>query len=168
MAKLKVYDICMDKRKVYIETSVISYLNSRPSKNPITFGRQQLTSEWWTERSSLFDILVSELVFQEASAGDGEAAQKRLQFLEPIPSLEISEDAITLSERLVTDGPLPKEYSEDALHIAVCAVNGIDFLLTWNCKHLANAMHRQQIEAIVEIHGYSCPVICTPAELMEE
>ena len=158
----------MEKQKVYIETSVVSYLNARPSKNPITFGRQQLTHEWWKGRRVSFDVVVSELVFQEASAGDGEAAQKRLHFLEPLPSLKISEDAILLSEKLISNGPIPNEYGEDALHIAVCAVNGIDFLLTWNCKHLANAMHRQEIEKLVEIHGYACPVICTPAELMEE
>lgn len=118
----------MEKQKVYIETSVVSYLNARSSKNPIIFGRQQLTHEWWNGRRVFFDVVVSELVFQEASAGDG----------------------------------------EDALHIAVCAVNGIDFFLTWNCKHLANAIHRQEIEKLVEMHGYACPVICTPAELMEE
>ncbi len=162
------YDDRMEKQKVYIETSIVSYLNSRPSKNPITFGRQQLTHEWWKNRSASFDVVVSELVFQEASAGDGEAAQKRINFLDPIPSLAISENAIILSEKLIFGGPLPKEYSEDALHIALCAVNGIDFLLTWNCKHLANAMHRQEIERLVEMNGYACPVICTPAELMEE
>ena len=162
------YDNRMEKLKVYIETSVISYLTARPSKNPIIFGRQELTREWWDDRSASFEMIVSELVFLEASAGDGKAAQKRLQLLSLIPSLKISEDAVFLSEKLISDGPLPKEYGEDALHIAVCAVNGIDFLLTWNCKHLANAIHRQQIEAIVEINGSSCPVICTPAELMEE
>ena len=158
----------MEKQKVYIETSVVSYLNARPSKNPITFGRQQLTHEWWKTRRLLFDIVVSELVFQEASAGDGAAAQKRLLFIEPILSLKISEDAIILSEKIIANGSIPKEYGEDALHIAVCAVNGIDFLLTWNCKHLANAMHRQEIENLVDMHGYACPVICTPADLMEE
>jgi len=158
----------MEKQKIYIETSVVSYLNSRPSKNPITFGRQQLTHKWWKARRVSFEVVVSELVFQEASAGDGDAAKKRLRFLESIPSLKISEDAILLSEKLISNGPIPNEYGEDALHIAVCAVNGIDFLLTWNCKHLANAMHRQEIEKLVETHGYACPVICTPAELMEE
>jgi len=115
-----------------------------------------------------FDIVVSELVFQEASAGDIIVAQKRLDFLKPIPSLKIAENAIRLSEKLISDGPIPKEFGEYAVHITVCAVNGVDYLLTWNCKHLANAMHRHEIERIVEAYGYTCPVICTPAELMEE
>ncbi len=146
-----------------VSTAHVQAFNIGPLK-----GRQQLTQHWWKDRSLSFDIVVSELVFQEATAGDMMAAQKRLDFLEPIPSLKIAENAIQLSEKLISDGPIPKEFGEDALHIAVCAVNGVDFLLTWNCKHLANAMHRHEIERIVEVHGYACPVICTPAELMEE
>ena len=158
----------MVKPTVYIETTVISYITSRPSKNPIVFGRQELTREWWENKRIVFETVVSELVFQEAADGDQQAAQKRLQLINTVPSLTITEDAVSLAEELINTGPVPKEYGEDALHIAICAINGIDFLLTWNCKHLANAMHRHQIEAIVELHGYSCPVICTPAELMEE
>ena len=158
----------MVKPTVYIETTIISYISARPSKNPIVFGRQELTREWWNHKRAAFEVVVSELVFQEAADGDEQAAGKRLQLINNIPSLEISKPAVCLAENLINDGPMPKEYGEDALHIAVCAVNGIDFLLTWNCKHLANAIHRNQINAIVECYGYSCPVICTPAELMEE
>ena len=124
----------MNKHKVYIETTIVSYLCARPSKNAITFGRQQLTQEWWETRSTNFDLVVSELVFQEASAGNEEAAEKRLNFLSPLPSLSISEEAVSLSERLIRHGPIRKEYGEDALHITVCAVNGIDFLLTYSTQ----------------------------------
>ena len=158
----------MMRQKVYIETTVISYLTSRPSKDPIIAGRQVLTREWWNNRRPLFDMVVSELVFQEAEAGDKEAAKRRVDQIADIVSLEISDEAILLAEALVREGPVPEEYGEDALHIAICAVNGIDFLVTWNCKHLANAVHRHQIETVTETYGYLCPVICTPAELMEE
>ncbi|MFH0787192.1 MAG: type II toxin-antitoxin system VapC family toxin [Pseudomonadota bacterium] len=158
----------MARNKVYIETTVISYLTSRPSKDPIIAGRQVLTREWWENRKSLFDLVVSELAFQEASEGDQEAAQQRLNHLSNMVSLEISEEAIALAKILVKEGPIPKEYGEDALHISICAINGIDFLVTWNCRHLANAVHRHQIETVVESQGYLCPVICTPEELMEE
>ncbi len=156
------------RQKVYIETTVISYLAARPSTNTIIAGRQVLTQEWWEQRRASFDLVVSELVFQEAGEGDSDAAQKRIAYISEIDSLSISSEAVLLAEALVTEGPIPQEYVEDALHIALCAVNGIDFLLTWNCSHLANAVLRHKIETVVEVQGYQCPVICTPAELMEE
>lgn len=158
----------MMKQKVYIETTVISYLTARLSGNPIIAGRQILTREWWENRRKFFELVISELVFREAEGGDQAASGLRIDYLSGINTLEISDDAISLAEILVKEGPIPREYGEDALHIALCAVNGIDFLLTWNCKHLANAAHRHRIEAVVENEGYSCPVICTPEELAEE
>ncbi len=113
-------------------------------------------------------MVISELVFEEARAGDQEAAKRRLDYISDIDSLHISDEAVMLAEALVNEGPIPREYGEDALHIALCAVNGIDFLVTWNCRHLANAFLRRNIEAVVEARGYRCPVICTPEELMEE
>lgn len=155
------------KHKVYLETSVVSYLAAYRSKDPIIAGRQALTQEWWKTRKVAFELVASELVYQEAGEGDEEAAKRRMNYLHDIDSLELSGKTVSLAEALIKDGPIPEEYGEDALHIAVCAVNGIDFLLTWNCKHLANAVHRHQIETVVEKQGYRCPVICTPAELME-
>jgi predicted nucleic acid-binding protein len=111
---------------------------------------------------------VSELVFQEAADGDSEAAIKRLNYLNDINSLSISDEAVQLAESLVKRGGVPRSFGEDALHIALCAVHGINFLMTWNCKHLANASRRHKIEEIVENEGFQCPVICTPAELMED
>jgi hypothetical protein len=113
-------------------------------------------------------VVVSELVFEEAAVGDQEAAKRRMDYISNVESLHISDEAVTLAETLVSEGPIPGEYGEDALHIALCAVTGIDFLLTWNCRYLANAIHRYQIEAVVEQRGYRCPVICTPEGLMEE
>nr|MBF0223736.1 type II toxin-antitoxin system VapC family toxin [Desulfobulbaceae bacterium] len=110
----------MEKLKVYIETTVVSYLTSRPSRNPIIFGRQELTREWWQNKSSSFDLVVSELVFQEAWSRDSEAARKRISLISQIPSLNISEDAIILAEKLINKGPMPQEFGEDALHIAIC------------------------------------------------
>lgn len=156
------------KQKVYIETTIISYLAARMSTNTIMAGRQVLTQDWWEQYSNLFDMVVSELVFQEVKEGDSVAAQKRIEYISEIDSLTISDDAVHLAESLVKAGAIPEDYGEDALHIAVCAVNGIDFLLTWNCKHLANAFLRHKIMETVEDEGYQCPVICTPAELMEE
>lgn len=97
-----------------------------------------------------------------------EAAGRRMEAIEDVPVLETSDAAVSLAEHLVSAGPIPRESAADALHIAIAAANGVDYLLTWNCKHLANAVHRNRIEAVVEGAGYACPVICTPEELMED
>ena len=153
--------------RVYLETSVISYLASRPARDLIVAAHQELTREWWEERSGDFELVVSELVQQEAGAGDPDASRSRLAVLEGIAILALSDEAVSIAEHLVDVGPIPREAAADALHIAVAAVNGIDYLLTWNCKHLANASLRVQIAALLEDTGYACPVICTPEELME-
>jgi len=156
------------KPKIYIETTVVSYLTSRDSPTPLIAGRQQITREWWETRKNLFELIVSEIVVQEAAEGDTEAAKKRLAVLEGIPSLSLSPEVLTLAEALVSAGPIPREWIEDAFHIALAAVNGVDYLVTWNCNHIANAILRHDIERIIENHGYACPVICTPEELMED
>lgn len=153
--------------RVYLETSVISYLTARPSRDVIVAGRQALTVEWWETRRSRFDLYVSALVVGEAEVGHAEAVQRRLALIEGIPALVASDEATALAVLLIQGGPMPEEYPEDALHVAVCAVNGIDYLLTWNCTHLANAAMRRQVERLLEQTGYRCPIICTPEELME-
>ena len=146
---------------------MISYLASRPARDLIVAAHQELTRDWWEERSGDFELVVSELVQQEAGAGDPDASRSRLAVLEGIAILALSDEAVSLAEHLVDVGPIPREAAADALHIAVAAVNGIDYPLTWNCKHLANASLRVQIAALLEDAGYACPVICTPEELME-
>jgi predicted nucleic acid-binding protein len=156
------------KPKVYLETSIISYLTSRPSRDLIIAANQQITQEWWQFRRNTFDLYVSELVIQEARGGDKLAAQQRLQAIEDIAELKLSEEVVTLAERLIKDGAFPQNAVEDALHIAIATLNGIDYLLTWNFKHLANATMRYKIEGICRLSGYEPPVICTPQELLEE
>lgn len=155
------------KPSVYVETSVISYLTGRPSRDVIVAGRQALTTEWWDTCRTRFDLYVSPLVVTEAEDGDPAAVERRLAAIHGVPALAVGDEAEALARRMVEDGPMPKEYPEDALHIAVCVVNGIDYLVTWNCTHLANAAMRRQVERFLEREGYACPVICTPEELME-
>ena len=156
------------KEKVYIETSVVSYLASRPSRDMVIAAHQELTRQWWEERSEKYDILISELVREEARRGDREAASERMNILDSFLVLQVSDQAVTLAEVLVNKGPIPTQASADALHIAIAASNGIDYLLTWNCKHLANATHRHRLEIMIEDASYACPIICTPEELMED
>ena len=148
--------------------SVISYLTSRPSRDLIVAANQQITRDWWETRRAEFELLISQLVVQEASAGDQDAANDRLQAIDEIPLLELDRDALALAETLVRNGPIPQEAVEDALHIAVATVNGLEYLLTWNFRHIANATTRHEIEQICRSQGYEPPVICTPQELLEE
>jgi predicted nucleic acid-binding protein len=134
----------------------------------VVAAHQRLTHMWWEERGPRFELVISELVYREAAAGDPVAARTRLEAVAKLRMLTVAEEAVSLAGLLTTKGPIPLEYGADALHIAIAAVNGMDYLLTWNCKHLANAAHRGRIESLVEGAGYVCPVICTPEELMED
>ncbi|MBI4847610.1 MAG: type II toxin-antitoxin system VapC family toxin [Nitrospirae bacterium] len=153
------------KQKAYLETSIISYLAARPSRDIIIAAHQELTNEWWENRRKRFDLFVSQLVIQESKAGDKNAAQKRLDILGPIPLLELNEKVISLA-RILIDEALPPKAVEDALHIAVAAIHGMDYLLTWNCKHIANAEKEYAIAAVCRSNNYEPPIICTPEELM--
>ena len=153
--------------KVYIETTIISYLAARPSRDLIVAGHQQITHEWWQTSRHNFAVVSSQLVAREAGAGDPEAAEARLAFLSGLILLEITEEALTLAQRLLQSKVIPQDFPEDALHVAVAVVHGIEYLLTWNYKHLANAGMRSKIEATCRELGYEAVVICTPEELME-
>ncbi len=153
--------------KTYVETTVLSYLTGWPSRDLITAAHQRLTRDWWEERAK-FDLYASQVVVQEAASGDPEAASARLERLEKIQVLEVTSAARDLSEQLVNGGAVPRQAAVDALHISIAAVHGMDYLLTWNCSHIANATMRHTIEAICRASGFEPPVICTPEELMEE
>lgn len=156
------------KAKVYIETSIVSYLTARPSRDVIVAAHQQITDEWWTTKRSSYDIYISQLVMQEAEAGNEEMAQRRVAALEEIEWLELTEDVFTLADDLINQGPLPAKAFEDAVHIATAVVNGMNYLITWNCKHIANAKMRNKIAQICRDNGYEPIIICTPEELLED
>ena len=152
--------------KVYIETTIVSYLTARPSRDLIMAAHQQLTQEWWENRRANFDLYTSQFVIQESSTGDAKMAQTRLEALEEIPLLSVTQEAVTLARTLVEKGPIPEKADVDALHIAVAATNGMDYLLTWNCKHIANAEMQIGIGKLCRAAGFEPPVICTPEELL--
>jgi hypothetical protein len=158
----------MTKPAVYLETSVVGYATSRTSRDLVVAGRQQITRDWFALGAGAYDLFISQLVVSEASGGDEAAARDRAAFLEGISRLGITAAAGELAARLVQRGAVPREAAEDALHIAVAAVHGVDYLLTWNCKHIANATMRQAIERVCRESGYEPPVICTPEELTND
>jgi predicted nucleic acid-binding protein len=155
------------KRKVYVETSVISYLTARPSKTILGAAHQQITLAWWETRNQ-YKLFVSESVLRECGAGDPDAARKRLAVLSDIPLLLITEQAVQIAESLVERGIIPPKAAEDALHIAIATVNGVDYLLTWNCRHIANPEIQRGIAEQLEKVGLFLPFICTPEELLGE
>lgn len=152
---------------VYLETTIPSYLTAWRSPDLVMAARQQITREWWDDRRQAFDLFVSEVVLFEASAGDPVAAARRLEILDGIPLLEPKEDSDEIVQALVDELALPDRAAADAAHIALCVVNGIDFLLTWNFTHIANAAYRPAIDTVCRSFGYEIPVICSPEELME-
>jgi hypothetical protein len=144
------------RRNVYVETTVLSYLAARPSRDLRVAAHQQITAEWWDSRRRDFDLFVSQLVEEEASAGDVHAASRRIECVAELTLLDLSDLVLALAERLVADGAVPEAAAEDALHIAVAAVHGMHYLMTWNCKHIANAATRSRIEAVCNEAGLTC------------
>jgi hypothetical protein len=156
------------KSRLYLETTIPSYLTSRPSRDLIIAGHQQITREWWERRRHNFQLYLSQLVIDEASAGDPAAARERLNTLTGLPLLDVTHEVSELASRIVDSGKIPRKAATDAAHIAIAAVHGMDLLMTWNCVHIANATNARALARICREHGCYCPVICTPEELMGE
>lgn len=153
--------------RVYVETSVISYLAARPSRDLVMAAHQEVTHEWWHNRRAAFTLYYSEVVRDEASMGDSQAAAQRLSFLTELNLLEIPVQAFDLANALVDATALPVKARVDALHIAIAAYERMDFVLTWNFKHIANAQSASKVRDVCESFGLKCPVLCSPLELSE-
>jgi predicted nucleic acid-binding protein len=155
------------KPKVYVETSVISYLTARPTNDLRAMANQAATVEWWETQRSKYDLVISEFVLAEASLGHPEAAGRRLAAIMGLMELQATEEVRALGEQFVKREALPEKAEMDAYHVAIAAVNGIEYLLTWNCTHIANAHTRPKIESVCRALGYEPPIICTQDELTE-
>lgn len=155
------------KPTVYIETSIVSYLTARPSRDVVVAAYQEITREWWSDAPDRFELVASQLVVAEAGSGDPEAAQVRLKALEAVSLLDAASEAENLAQAFVDLAAVARQSAEDAAHIAIAVTNGVDFLVTWNFRHIANAAMRSRIEHICRQAGYEPPVICTSNELME-
>jgi hypothetical protein len=156
------------KARVYLETTIPSYLTAWPSRDLIQAAHQQLTREWWEKRREQFELFISQVVLRECQAGDPTAAAARLEILQGLPLPEQTDEATKLAQALLQEVPLPERAAVDALHIAVAAVHGMEYLLTWNCAHIANVEFRNPIESVCRTHGYEPPAICTPEELLSQ
>jgi len=153
------------KNSVYIESSVISYLTARPSRDVVKSARQTLTIEWWQSSQAEFDVFISVLVRKEIAAGDSVASTQRLAIVQDIAVLGTPSEAEQIADTLIMEKALPKNSQEDALHIGIAASHGMDYLLTWNFKHINNAKKKLHVMQVVKNLGFSCPVLCSPEEL---
>ena len=157
----------MNAKTVYVETSIVSYLAGRASRDLLIAACQQATREWWQDQRERYELYTSQLVLAEAAAGDPESAKRRLAYLEGIPELRVTTEVGDLARALVTQGALPSKAEADALHIAVAAVHRMDLLLTWNCRHIDNPATKPMVRSVCLAAGYLCPEICTPIEILE-
>jgi predicted nucleic acid-binding protein len=151
---------------VYIETSILGYLTARPSRNLVLMANAAITREWWDKRRNDFDLYTSQAVVKEVSQGDAEIAAQRLELLRNFNFLEINDAAINLAEQFLQRSNLPAKADVDAVHIATATIHGMSYLLTWNCKHIANAQIQVKLAEISFDFGYELPILCTPYELL--
>jgi len=164
----KKHRIVKGMKSVYIETSIPSYLTARPSTDVRTAAWQQITLQWWEQARHHYELFTSELVISETSEGHPEAAERRLESLRSMTELVVDPEMETLAAKLMADGGFPAGAEVDALHVAIAAVQGIELLLTWNCRHINNAQKKPQMRSICAAARYTCPEICTPQELLPE
>jgi predicted nucleic acid-binding protein len=153
---------------VYIETSILGYLTARPTKNLIIAANIEITRDWWESRRNNFSLYISQIVIDEVTQGDAEIAARRLKIIQDLPCLELYQDINNLAAQFLLKSNLPQKASDDATHIAAATVYGLDYLLTWNCKHIANAQIQKKLAQISADVGYELPTICTPYELLGE
>ena len=152
-------------KSVYVDTSVVSYLTARPARDMVTAVRQVETIEWWAVQSSHFEIFSSEVAIEEARQGNEDAARRRLDVLSDMTILTFTPAASDLALTLMAEGAVPEGAEVDANHIAVAAVNSIDYILTWNFAHIANTITMPVIARVCEQEGYTSPTITTPSQL---
>jgi len=153
---------------LYIETSIVSYLRQRPSSQVVMAARQLLTDQWWHDEREKYELVTSQYVIDEASEGDPDLAAERLESLDGIPLLPLDPRIGVIANEIIARAILPPTASVDALHIAMVAHHEIQYLLTWNCKHIANAKILPRIHQVLTDLGCPIPIICTPEEMVDD
>ena len=153
------------KQTVYIETTIVSYIAARPSRDPFLLGCQRLTRAWWRKERAGYDLFTSQFTRDEAARGEPVMAARRLGLLKSCPNLAMSDEVRILADRILSKVAIPKDSADDAIHIAMAAAHGLDCLLSWNCRHIANLTTRRIVRGICADAGYKMPELCTPLEL---
>ncbi|MEP6672922.1 MAG: type II toxin-antitoxin system VapC family toxin [Chthoniobacter sp.] len=156
----------MSLPRLYLETTIPSYLTARRSRDLRLAAHQEVTEDWWNDHRHKYDLYTSAFVREEAAEGNPALAAARLALLDNVPVLPTTEEAEDLAGKLLEGELIPAKAATDAFHIATAAVHGMDFLLTWNCTHIHNLSIVRRVERICAAAGYVCPVICNPDELL--
>ncbi len=156
------------KPSVYIETSFVSYLTNRRSRDLIVAAHQEMSLRWWEQRRKDFELFISDLVISEIGSGNQEARKNRLDAVKGIELLTVTEPARKLTSKILERKIVPQKAAVDAAPMAIAAIEGIDYLLTWNCKHIANIEIARALRNVIESEGYEAPLICTPLEILGE
>ena len=154
------------KPTVYVETTVVSYLVARPARDIVVLAHQEITRSWWETAADRFDICVSQAVLEEVARGDAQAASSRVEALKGFGVLPLTDEVEALAQVYLDRLAIPERSIADAVHLAVASVHATDYLLTWNCAHIANAEIRRALAQINSEQGVGIPIICTPEELM--
>jgi len=155
-------------KRVFLETTIPSFLASWRTRDLLQAARQQITLTWWEGHRHAYELCTSQIVLDEVADGDPDAAQKRLAVLKDIPLLELTDEVGDLARAIMESGLLPPKAVRDAIHITVAAVHGVDILLTWNCRHIANATIMKELESVVRSQGFELPILCTPEQILGE
>lgn len=153
--------------RLYLETTIPSYLTARPSQDLRKLRLQKITQRWWNSWRTQFHIHVSDSVWNEVGRGDPEAARRRIVAIDRLPELKTNDSALSLRSKFLEGGGIPLKSEEDAMHMALATVHRMEFLLTWNCAHLVNPHIARRIAAICQSENFSCPIVCTPEQLLE-
>ncbi len=151
---------------IYIETSILGYLTARPSRDLVVAANIQITREWWDTRRHSFQLYSSQAVVEETSQGDADMAAQRLEIIRNFILLDLDQSVLNLAEQFLERSSLPAKADIDAIHIAAATIHNMDYLLTWNCKHIANAQIQRKLAEISLDFGYELPILCTPYELL--
>ena len=160
-------DSMAKKETIYLETSLVSYYTAKASRDIVTLAHQQITRDWWDLYHNLYTFYISEIVKEEVSRGDPNASSLRLAFIRNIPHLKLTEEIESIAEMYIDKLKIPKDSIRDALHISIACFHKVDYLVTWNCSHIANAHTIKKLHKLNQEHGLYIPVICTPEELIE-
>jgi predicted nucleic acid-binding protein len=153
--------------RIYIESTIPSYVVARPARDLLQAARQQLTKDWWDLKREKHELFTSQVVLDEIAFGEKAMAQLRLELLQGVPLLPVTDDVKDFARKVQTSGLLPATADRDATHIALASAYEMDILLSWNCRHIANAMIQARLRRLADDAGFTLPVLCTPEELLE-
>lgn len=154
--------------RIYLESTIPSYIVARPARDLLQAARQQRTGDWWDFQREKHELFTSQIVLDEIAAGERAMALRRLELLTGLTVLDLTPTAEALAADVLQSGLLPAKADGDAAHIALATAHGMDMLLTWNCRHIANAAIVGRLRRLMTKRGHTLPEIYTPEELSGE